>query len=81
MTRKLRRICDGRYELLGGVCAGFGYYLRINIWLVRLLFFLFVLFIAHFWGVLLYVLLWIFLSKWRKTPDDFEEITGDFSPY
>lgn len=75
--RNLRRVCDGRYDWLGGVCAGLGYYLGIRIWLVRILLFLFVLFIAHFWGVLLYILFWVFLPKWRETPDDFEEITGD----
>ncbi len=77
MARELRRVCDGRYDWLGGVCAGLGYSLGIHILLIRLTFVLFVVFISPLWGVLSYIFLWTGLSKWRKTPDDFERFTRD----
>ncbi|HEY4486148.1 MAG TPA: PspC domain-containing protein [Candidatus Paceibacterota bacterium] len=59
----------------GGVCAGIAYWLGIRTWIVRLAVFLFVLFGSGI-GIFIYLTLWIFLPKWEKTPEDYEEISG-----
>jgi phage shock protein PspC (stress-responsive transcriptional regulator) len=69
---KLRRI-KGRHWL-GGVCAGVGYWIGMPTWLVRLVLILLVL--AYGFGLLLYLLLWIFMPVWDGVPDDYEERAG-----
>lgn len=73
--RKLRRI-PHPYRWLGGICAGIAYCLGIEVWVTRLIFAL-LLFALHFYILMPYVLFWIFLPKWKETPEDFEEVTGD----
>jgi len=59
---------------LGGVCAGFGYWLGIPTWLVRLI--LTVLVLVYGVGAILYVLLWIFMPVWDAVPEGYEERAG-----
>jgi len=73
MKRKLRRIFDESW--IGGVCAGIAYWLGISVWLVRLVWVCLVIFYGV--GIFPYILLWIFMPKWDKTPSDFKKITGD----
>lgn len=47
-------------KVIAGVCSGFGYYLGIDVTIVRILFLLSFLFINIF-SVLIYVALWIIL--------------------
>lgn len=70
--RKLRRVTDE--EWIGGVCAGFAYWLGFPAWLIRLFWFLAVCSAGV--GLVAYVLLWIFMPKWDCTPADFEKVTG-----
>jgi phage shock protein PspC (stress-responsive transcriptional regulator) len=73
MKRKLKRV-PGR-GWAGGVCAGIAYWLGIPVWLVRLIWVWAIIFYGT--GLILYILLWIFMPEWEKTPDDFDQITGD----
>jgi phage shock protein PspC (stress-responsive transcriptional regulator) len=55
-------------------CAGFGYWLAMPTWLVRLIWS--VLLLAYGAGGILYVLLWIFMPIWDRVPEDYEERAG-----
>jgi phage shock protein C len=69
---KLRRIKEKGW--LGGVCAGFGYWLGIPTWLVRLIWT--VLALVYGVGAVLYILLWIFMPAWGSVPEGYEERSG-----
>ena len=69
---RLRRVKGGHW--IGGVCAGVGYWLGVATWLVRLVWTVLVL--AYGFGLLLYVLLWIFMPVWDHLPDDYEARAG-----
>jgi phage shock protein PspC (stress-responsive transcriptional regulator) len=73
LSRKVRRIPDKGW--FGGVCAGFAYFIGVQVWLIRILWVCMVLFAGF--GVLPYILFWAFVPQWRETPPDFDEITGD----
>lgn len=68
----LRRIKQKGW--IGGVCAGVGYWMAIPAWLVRLVWTLLVL--ALGFGILLYVLLWIFMPAFEHVPEDYELRAG-----
>jgi phage shock protein PspC (stress-responsive transcriptional regulator) len=70
--RKLRRV-KGRHWL-GGVCAGFGYWLGIPAWMIRVI--LVLLGFAYGAGVLVYLVLWIFMPAWPAVPEDYDERAG-----
>ncbi|HWR98731.1 MAG TPA: PspC domain-containing protein [Candidatus Methanoperedens sp.] len=70
--RKMRKIPEKKW--IGGVCAGIAYGLGLPAWGVRLLLTLSVLGLGF--GVLLYVLLWIFMPAWDATPADYDEVAG-----
>ena len=53
------------------MCAGFGYWLGIPTWLVRIVWA--VLLLAYGMGGILYILLWIFMPAWDQVPEDYEE--------
>ena len=72
MTRRLRKV--GGRKWIGGVCAGVAYWLGLPAWLVRLVLTLSVLCLGF--GVLLYVLLWVFMPAWEATPDDNDAVAG-----
>ena len=59
---------------LGGVCAGFGFWLGIPTWLVRLIWTALIL--AYGVGAILYILLWIFMPTWDGVPEEYEERAG-----
>ena len=69
---KLRRI-QGKHWL-AGVCAGVGYWLGVPPGLVRLVWSLLVF--AYGFGLLLYLLLWIFMPVWDRVPEDYEQRSG-----
>lgn len=71
--RKLRAVSE--HEWIGGVCAGMAYWLGVPVWLTRLVWACTILFVGV--GLLSYILLWIFMPEWEKTPSDYEEVTGD----
>lgn len=73
MERKLRRVTE--HEWIGGVCAGIGYWIGIPVWIVRLFWTCIFLFVGI--GAIVYILLWIFVSKWEDIPEDYYEVTGD----
>ncbi len=69
---KLKRITE--HGKIAGVCAGFAYWLGAPVWIVRLIWAFTIFFMG--WGLLLYILFWIFMPEWEKTPADFKEVTG-----
>lgn len=71
--RKIRKIKE--YKWIAGICAGAAYWLGIPVWIIRIMWLCSVLFYGFGTGV--YILLFIFLPKWDKTPTDFKKITGD----
>ena len=73
MNRKLRKVKGKKW--VAGVCAGVAYWLGIPTWLARLVWTSLVIFAGF--GLLLYVLLWIFMPVWPATPPDYEAVTGD----
>lgn len=72
VARKLRKVTKN--EWIGGVCAGVAYWFGIPVWLIRLVWVCVALFYGV--GVGLYILLWIFMPTWDKTPTDYKEVTG-----
>jgi phage shock protein PspC (stress-responsive transcriptional regulator) len=69
---KLRRLKAKGW--IGGVCAGFGYWIGIPTWLVRLIWTVMVL--AYGVGAILYILLWIFMPVWESSPPRYDERAG-----
>ena len=69
---KLRRLKAKGW--IGGVCAGFGYWIGMPTWLVRLIWTVMVL--AYGVGGILYILLWIFMPVWESCPQEYEERAG-----
>jgi phage shock protein PspC (stress-responsive transcriptional regulator) len=59
---------------VGGVCAGFAYWLGVPAWIVRLVWTLLVLVFGF--GFLLYILLWIFMPVWEPAPVDYDVRAG-----
>lgn len=70
MKRKLKKVYEEGW--VGGVCAGIGYWLGFPTWLIRLGLVLSVL--VYGAGVCLYILLWIFMPKWKVAPNDYKKI-------
>ncbi|MBI4992307.1 MAG: PspC domain-containing protein [Candidatus Harrisonbacteria bacterium] len=74
--RKLRKVTDSRYSWFSGVCAGVAYWMGFPTWIVRLVWFITYMVTGSEMAVL-YIILWIFLPKWEKTPEDYLSVTGD----
>ncbi len=72
--RRLRRITEGKHARFCGVCAGVAYWIGLPVWLVRVAWIISVL-VCGF-GILPYVLLWMFMPIWDETPEDFEQVTA-----
>lgn len=72
---RFRRTPKGARKL-GGVCAGFAYFLGIPVWITRLVTFLSVLFLGHT-VFIAYLLFWFFAPVWPALPDDFAARTRD----
>ena len=69
---RLMRIKQKR--MLGGVCAGFGYWLGWPTWVIRVL--LLVLVLTAGTGVLVYIILWIFMPATDELPPDYDQRTS-----
>ena len=69
---KLKRVKDGN-NWLGGVCAGIAYWLGAPTWFIRLAWACVIIFTGF--GIIPYILFWIFMPKWDGTPDDYKEVT------
>jgi phage shock protein PspC (stress-responsive transcriptional regulator) len=68
MDRRLARMSDEKW--VGGVCAGIAYSLGIPTWIVRLITFLVIM-----RGLLIvYIILWIFMPRWKQTPEDYKQL-------
>ncbi len=82
MARVIEPIKDGKRQLarikqkkiIGGVCAGFAYWLGLPTWLIRAL--LVILVISFGSGLLAYIILWIFMPVAGELPGDYYERTG-----
>ena len=72
---RFRRTPKGARKL-GGVCAGFAYFLGIQVWITRLVTFLAALAFGHT-VVIAYLCLWVFAPVWPALPDDFAARTRD----
>lgn len=60
--------------IIGGVCAGVAYFFGWPLWLVRLVTAVLLLGGMHFMPIF-YVLMWIFVPKMEKVPEDFDAVT------
>lgn len=70
-SRRLVRIKPK--SMLGGICAGFGYYLGWPTWILRVIMVALVLFGGT--GILAYLILWIFMPAVDELPPDYDERT------
>ena len=71
--RKFRRMPERNW--LGGICAGFAYFVGIEVWIVRVFWIIFLLLSG---GVaILFYMLFLVVPKWENLPTDFDEVTGD----
>ena len=68
---RLRRIRPR--SILGGVCAGFAYWLAVPTWIVRAATVALVVFAGT--GVLAYLILWIFMPAVDELPADYNDRT------
>ena len=68
---RLVRITQKR--VLGGVCAGFAYWLGWPTWVVRVLTVAVILFTGA--GILIYIVLWIFMPAASELPSDYNKRT------
>lgn len=67
-TKKIYR--DGDKRILGGVCAGLGHYLNVDVVWIRIIFVL--LFFLYGLSTLVYFILWIIIPKARTVADVLE---------
>lgn len=70
--KNLKRIPEK--GIIGGVAAGIAYFFGWPLWLVRLTMAVLILGGLHFMPVL-YILMWIFVPKIEKVPEDFDAVT------
>lgn len=70
--RRLARIKQDK--IIGGVCAGFAYWLGWPTWLVRALLVILVLTFGS--GILGYIIFWIFMPVASELPSDYYERTS-----
>ena len=73
-ARKFRLLGKGE-KWIGGVCAGLAYWVGIQVWIMRLVWLWVFIFLGF--GVIPYIIFWAFVPRWKETPEDFGEITGD----
>ena len=71
--RKLRRATE--HSMIAGICAGISYWLGIPTWLVRVVWGVALFFYGV--GLGIYILLWIFMPTWDRTPNDYKDFAGD----
>jgi len=69
------RLCKiPQRKWIGGVCAGFAYKIGMPLWVARLIPVATVIFLGF--GILIYILLWIFMPTAEQEPSDFDERVG-----
>jgi len=61
-------------SMLGGICAGFAYWLGWPTWILRALLVFLVLFAGT--GILAYIVLWILMPATDELPSDYDERTS-----
>ncbi len=71
-SRKLVRILPKKK--LGGVCAGFAYWLGWPTWVVRAAWVVLTLSVGT--GLVAYIVLWIFMPATNELPPDYDERTS-----
>ena len=71
--RKFRRATE-RGKVLG-ICAGFAYWMGVEVWIVRVLWLLLAVFSGGYMAFI--YLLFVVIPPWRETPPDFDTVTGD----
>ncbi|MDQ1328559.1 MAG: PspC protein [Candidatus Poribacteria bacterium] len=79
MAQRVEPIKDGKPRLvripekriIGGVCAGFAYWLHWPTWAVRALLILLILSVGF--GILAYIILWILMPVATETPADYDD--------
>lgn len=69
MAKKIYRFPNAGW--IGGICAGIAYRLKIQAWIVRLVWCL--LFLVYGIGFCVYILGWILMPK-ADTPADYKEV-------
>ncbi len=78
MKEKLENIKDLKRipekGVVAGVAAGIAYFFAWPLWLVRLVMAVLIFGGLHFMP-LLYILMWVFVPKMEKTPEDFDAVT------
>jgi phage shock protein PspC (stress-responsive transcriptional regulator) len=72
MQRKMRRVKDD--AILGGVCSGMAYAFGMPTWVLRIIWFAASAFYGF--GVLPYLLFWLFMPAWSEKPADYDQVTG-----
>jgi phage shock protein C len=70
--RRLYRIMSKKR--IAGICAGFAYWLSIEVWLMRLMW---IVLLLYGIGFVAYILFWIVLPKEETASPDFDAVTGD----
>lgn len=60
--------------IVGGVAAGIAYFFAWPLWIVRIVMAILIISGMHFTPIL-YILMWIFVPKIEKTPEDFDAVT------
>lgn len=60
--------------IVGGVAAGIAYFFAWPLWVVRIVMAILIISGMHFMPIL-YILMWIFVPKIEKTPEDFDTVT------
>lgn len=67
---KLQRLPEPA-GILGGVCAGIAYHMKMPTWGIRLIV---ILLLFSGVSVLFYLLLWLLMPSTDEIPDDYEDI-------
>ncbi|NTW13789.1 MAG: PspC domain-containing protein [Candidatus Moranbacteria bacterium] len=73
MDRDLKRVVGDGKNFLGGVCAGAAYCFGVPAWILRVTLVLAVC--LYGFGVMLYLVLWMFMPQWETVPDDYDAVT------
>ncbi len=59
-----RRLVRSQDSMIAGVCAGIAEYLNIDTALVRIIYVLLTIFSAGFFGILIYIIMWIIMPEY-----------------
>lgn len=73
-SKSVRLMKIKQKKMLGGICAGFAYWLGWPTWILRALLVGLVIFAGT--GILVYIVLWIFMPSAEELPADYDERTS-----